>query len=159
MSDNGWIGKTTDRKERVFNSRAFFGVATLGAVKPSYSVALWRNDTAILALSNRGKRADIFWFTFFHELAHVLHHQGKSFHISCSEEDEADDGERNYLISAEDYKTFIEHYEYTVKSQIVAYSEKIGIAPSILVGRLQHDGYLEPHYCNDLRPLFEIKPV
>lgn len=246
MSDNGWIEKTTDRKERVFKCRAFFGVANLSSVKVSYNVAfrkhkalknisdygvyswlrkteieglridtqrfdrrklqslipdfraltlvepdvfypkmvelcaecgvalvlvnyipntsicgatLWRNDRAILALSNKGKRADIFWFTFFHELAHVLQHQGKSFHISYSEEDEADDGARNYLISAKDYKTFIENYPYTVKSHIVSYSEKIGIAPGILVGRLQHDGYLEPQYCNDLRPLFEIEPV
>lgn len=29
-------------------------------------------DKAILALSVRGKRADIFWFTFFHEIAHLI---------------------------------------------------------------------------------------
>jgi len=117
---------------------------------------LWRGNRAILALSNRGKRADIFWFTFFHELAHLLHHQGNGFHINYDEENEADDEARNYLISEKDYKTFTENHAYSVKSEIVSYSHTLGIAPSILVGRLQHDGYLEPHHYNDLRPLFEI---
>ena len=117
---------------------------------------MWRNNKAILALSNRGKRADIFWFTFFHELAHLLHHQGKEFHINYHEEHEADDEARNYLISEREYRTFIENHAYTVRTEIVSYSNTLGIAPSILVGRLQHDGYLEPHHYNDLRPLFEI---
>ncbi|MCK9524221.1 MAG: HigA family addiction module antitoxin [Proteobacteria bacterium] len=117
---------------------------------------MWRNNRAILALSNRGKRADIFWFTFFHELAHLLHHQGKEFHINYHEEHEADSEARNYMISEKEYRAFIENYAYTVKTEIVSYSNTLGIAPSILVGRLQHDGYLEPHLYNDLRPLFEI---
>ena len=37
----------------------------------------WRGDNPILALSVRGKRADIFWFTFFHELAHLINHYRK----------------------------------------------------------------------------------
>lgn len=117
---------------------------------------MWRNNKAILALSNRGKRADIFWFTFFHELAHILRHQGKEFHINYNEEDEADDEARNYLISEKDYSIFIEKYAYKVKSEIESYSDKLGIASSILVGRLQHDGLLDPQHYNDLRPLFEI---
>ncbi len=117
---------------------------------------MWRRDKAILALSNKGKRADIFWFTFFHELAHILLRQGQEFHISYNEEDEADYEAMNYLISKKDYEIFIGEYKYRFKSEILSYSNKLGIAPSILVGRLQHDGYLEPHHHNDLRPLFEL---
>jgi len=43
---------------------------------------IWRGNKAILALSVRGKRADIFWFTFFHELAHLINHLNKEFHIN-----------------------------------------------------------------------------
>ncbi len=44
------------------------------------SATIWRNNKAILALSVRGgKRADIFWFTFFHELAHLINHSKMSF--------------------------------------------------------------------------------
>lgn len=162
ISKLGWIDVTTDKKERVINSRRYYGVAFLGLIKNSYSVrfrqgkanytisnygvlawlikaekqgidikvemfnkiklknlipefrrltleepevfypkmkklcaecgialvlvhalsktyiqgaTIWKNGKAILALTVRGKKADIFWFTFFHELeigrAHV----------------------------------------------------------------------------------------
>lgn len=117
---------------------------------------IWRNNRAIIALSNRGKRADIFWFTFFHELAHLLQHKSKELHINYDEESEADTWARNYLIPEEAYKTFLEKYPHNSKNAIVSYAHAIGIAPSILVGRLQHDKFLQPHYHNDLRPLFEV---
>ena len=106
------------------------------------------------SLSVRGKRADIFWFTFFHELAHLVNHSGKEFHISY--EDEADVKASNYLISEEKYKRFIEEYNYKDKTEIVNYSREIGISPCILLGRLQHDKYLGFQCYNDLRPSFEI---
>ncbi len=120
---------------------------------------IWRNNKAIIALSVRGKRADVFWFTFFHELAHLINHSSNEFHISFdneSEEDEADYLASNYLISEEQYRNFIERYDYTDKIQIVNYSQEIGIAPCILLGRLQHDERIGYQYYNDLKPSFEI---
>jgi HTH-type transcriptional regulator/antitoxin HigA len=120
---------------------------------------LWRNNKAILALSVRGKRADIFWFTFFHEIAHLLNHSHREFHINYDkrcEEDEADKIAGNYLISAEQYKKFIENYNYEEKIQIINYSKEIGIASYILVGRLQHDKLIGYHHNNDLIPHFQI---
>ena len=36
----------------------------------------WLNDgKAVIQMSIRGKRSDIFWFTFFHEACHVLRHR------------------------------------------------------------------------------------
>jgi len=118
---------------------------------------LWRKDKAILALSVRGKRADIFWFTFFHELAHLINHKKKTSHISYeNEEDEADQIARNYLIPDELYKKFIEEYPYEDKKAIIDYAYKIGIAPCVLVGRLMHDKLVDYHYYSDLRPSFKI---
>ncbi|MDD2482013.1 MAG: HigA family addiction module antitoxin [Lutispora sp.] len=119
---------------------------------------IWRKDKAILALSVRGKRADIFWFTFFHELAHLIKHTKKISSISYDDdiEDEADKEASNYLIPDEQYKTFIEDYDYTNKSQIVDYAYTIGIAPCILVGRLLHDRLIDYKFYSDLRPSFEI---
>lgn len=246
MSDFNWVKQTKNRKERVINCRSFFGVAELGSIPTSYSVAfrkqsqtieisdlgvlawlrkaemegldielenfnkkqlktlipifremtmkepdifypemqrlcaacgvalvlipylprtdicgatIWRNNKATLALSVRGKRADIFWFTFFHELAHLINHSSKEFHISYdadSEEDEADKQASNYLVSEEHYKNFIENCNYKIKRDIIRYSEKIGIAPFILLGRLQHDKLIGYHYYRDLVPSFEI---
>ncbi len=118
---------------------------------------MWRKDKAILALSVRGKRADIFWFTFFHELAHLINHKKKEFHISYeNEEDEADQIARNYLIPDKLYKKFIEAYPYQDKEAIMNYAQKIGIAPCILVGRLMYDKLVDYQHYSDLRPSCEI---
>lgn len=246
MSEFGWVPETTNRVERVINSRRLFGVAELISVRHSYDVAfrkqkqikeisdfgvlawirkaeleglsnevrdfdrvklkkliptfreltmkspdefypemkkmcaecgvslvlvpylprtyicgatIWRNNKAILALSVMGKKADKFWFTFFHELAHIINHSVKEFHISYdkdTKEDEADDIASNYLISKEQYEKFIREYDYRNKAQIVNYSHEIGIAPFILLGRLQHDEYVGYQYYDDLKPSFEI---
>ncbi|MGV8146972.1 MAG: HigA family addiction module antitoxin [Alkaliphilus sp.] len=120
---------------------------------------IWRRNKAILALSVRGKRADIFWFAFFHELAHLINHSKKEFHISYendTQEDEADKIANNYLIPEELYNTFTNSFQYTDKASIIDYSHKIGIAPCILVGRLLHDKKIDYMNYSDMRPSFEI---
>lgn len=121
---------------------------------------IWKNDKAILALTVRGKKADIFWFTFFHELAHLIYHGKKEFHINCDgnkEEDEADLIARNYLISQEDYDTLINNYNYNSIRAIIEYAKKIEIHPCILIGRLLHDKLIKYNKStNDMRPAFKI---
>lgn len=124
-----------------------------------FGATIWRNNKAILALSVRGKRADIFWFTFFHELAHLINHSKKEFHINYENdksEDEADKIASDYLIPNKLYSNFISEYNYSNKSSIIKYSHEIGIAPCILVGRLLHDGLIDYRMYSDLRPSFEI---
>lgn len=123
---------------------------------------IWRNHKPILALSVRGKKADIFWFTFFHELAHLINHSNKELHInydSDSKEAEADKQASNYLIPEEEYKEFINNYNYKDRENIINYAKKIGIAPFILLGRLQHDKLLGYQHYRDLIPFFEIVDV
>ncbi|UNC93529.1 HigA family addiction module antitoxin [Candidatus Contubernalis alkaliaceticus] len=120
---------------------------------------VWRRNKVILALSVRGKRADIFWFTFFHELAHLINHSKKESRVSYEnhwKEDEADKKASDYLISNEQYERFKKEYDYTNKEQIIDYAHEIGIAPCILVGRLLHEGLLKYEFYSDLRPSFEI---
>lgn len=121
---------------------------------------IWKGDKAILALSVRGKKADIFWFTFFHEIAHLIEHSKKEFHISFEKddvEDEADNMARNYLITDELYNNFIERHDYFNTRIIESYARSIGIAPCILVGRLLHDKHIEYNKSYDmLRPSFKI---
>lgn len=120
---------------------------------------IWRKNKAILALSVRGKRADTFWFTFFHELAHIITHDKKVSIVSYDnddKEDEADQKARDYLISNEQYQHFIKMYDYRDKSQIIDYAHSIGIAPYILVGRMLHDNLIDYQSYSDLRPSFEI---
>ena len=124
-----------------------------------FGATIWRNNKAILALSVRGKRADIFWFTLFHELAHLINHSKKEFHINYetdATEDEADKIASNYLIPDKLYNKFISEYDYSNKNSIISYSFEIGIAPCILVGRLLHDKLIDFKMYSDLRPSFEI---
>ncbi|CEO89844.1 HigA family addiction module antitoxin [Syntrophaceticus schinkii] len=119
----------------------------------------WRRDNPILALSVRGKRADIFWFTFFHELAHLINHYRKISCVSYEDngyEDEADEKAGGYLIPDGQYRKFIREFDYKDKSVIRKYAYSIGIAPCILVGRLLHDNLIDYANYSDLRPPFEI---
>lgn len=120
---------------------------------------IWKDQKVIIALSTRGNKADIFWFTFFHEVAHLLNHSRKEVHIhfeSREEESQANEIAANYLISKKDYDHFIMHYDYTDQKSIIKYAEKIGIAPFVLVGRLHHDHFIDFSMFHDLIPSYKI---
>lgn len=122
---------------------------------------IWRNNKVIIALSVMDKKADRFWFTFFHEIAHLILHSCKDFHISYNNdevEDEADSLARDYLISKEQYGEFVKKHDYRNKEEIINYSHKIGVAPYILLGRLQYDKLLNYSCFNDMIPSFESIP-
>ncbi len=105
-------------------------------------------DKAMIALSFRHRRNDIFWFTLFHEMCHVLRHSKKRTFI-----DAKDTG------IAEDLETEADSYAAKVlippsavarlplvgtPNDVKAFAAELGIAPGIIVGRMQHDGYI-PH--------------
>ena len=120
---------------------------------------IWRNKKVILALSLRGKRADVFWFTFFHEIAHLLNHSKKEFHISYDrdrDEIEADILASNYLIPENAYRTFINNHPSFRREDIEKYALEIGVAPFILIGRLQHDRLINYNDYNDMIPTLDI---
>ncbi|MDD2628846.1 MAG: HigA family addiction module antitoxin [Limnochordia bacterium] len=115
---------------------------------------IWRNNKAILALSVRGKRSDIFWFTLFHELAHLINHSKKVSAVSF--EEDADQIACDYLIPEASYHEFVQKYDYTDKKKIKEYAHAIGIAPCILVGRLLHDKLIDYSSYSDMRPPFSV---
>ncbi|SHF12159.1 HTH-type transcriptional regulator / antitoxin HigA [Tissierella praeacuta DSM 18095] len=120
-----------------------------------------KSDRAIVQLSVRGARADIFWFTFFHEIAHIILHDRKEFHLQESKsgvciEDEADNQAGNWLIPPEEYGKFVSTASYSHRENILLFAEQIDIHPCIVVGRLLHDKKIEYHQYNDLRPSFVI---
>ncbi len=42
------------------------------------------------------------------------------------------------------------------KPAVREFADTIGIHPSVVVGRLQHDGLIEPSWMNDLRESFQL---
>lgn len=109
---------------------------------------------AVILLSLRYKSDDHLWFSFFHEAGHILLHGKKDVFIednhSSDKEDEANRFASDFLIPANKLKTFISTTRIS-KDAICTLAEELGIAPGIIAGRLQHDGFLPPSHCNDLK--------
>ena len=102
----------------------------------------------ILCLTIRGKRADRFWFTLFHEIAHILNGDFKTRFVdfdSIQGESEiiADNFARDTLIDSESYKNFIHSDKFLSWFGIKRFAEKVNVQPFIVLGRLQNDGLLE----------------
>lgn len=126
----------------------------------AHGATKWLTSNKVLVqLSIRRKFADIFWFSFFHELGHVILHGKKKTYIADKDfydefEAEADEFAANILVPKKDYINFIKMGDYSRQS-IVEFAKKIEIHPCIVVGKLQHDrriGYekhieLKPKFC------------
>lgn len=123
-------------------------------------VMRWLSPTkALIQLSLRYKSDDHFWFTFFHEARHVLQERKREMFLegitdydpnSLNEQD-ADQFSASFLIPEAALKRFKATYLRLPKSAIVQFANEIGVAPGIVVGRLQHDNALDHSHCNDLK--------
>ena len=130
-----------------------------GAVK-------WINkDKVLLALNNRRLNADTFWFSLFHEIKHVLQQRIKSTFISGNApdfntetdlEDEADLFSMDKLIPREEYRQFLE-LNSLAQRNIESFSNRIGIHPGVVVGRLQYDGHIPYTHFTHMRIKYLIK--
>ncbi|NCB42091.1 MAG: addiction module antidote protein, HigA family [Clostridia bacterium] len=126
------------------------------------------SDKVLIALNDRNKYADYFWFALFHELGHVLQKRKKLLIISDASEQEHEKSElmdrleneanqyaRNTLIDDQAYKTFTDKIAISTAA-ILKFSEENGIHPGIVVGRLQRDGLLAFNQNNDLKVKYEM---
>lgn len=110
----------------------------------------------VLGLTVRGRDADRFWFSLFHELFHII-----AGHINLprptteDEESRADAFARDTLIDPEDYNKLMS-LPYTEKDTIISFSHEIGIAPGIVLGRLQKDGLIPFNRYHDLKEQYQI---
>lgn len=105
-------------------------------------------ERLILCLTIRGKRADRFWFTLFHEIAHILNGDYKTRFVDFDSvqgkaEQLADQYASDILIAPEKYRQFILSRDCTSWERITAFAEAVGVKPFIVLGRLQNDEYLD----------------
>ena len=118
----------------------------------------WLTATkALIQLSLRYKTDDHLWFTFFHEAGHILRHGKRQVFLEVDQkekkvaEDEADTFATNILIDPTRWLRFVKQDSYRSKAAIQEFAREIGIAPGIVVGRLQHEKHLPFDHCNDLK--------
>lgn len=107
--------------------------------------AYWLNsEKAVIQLSLRYKTDDHLWFTFFHEAGHILQNQKREIFLEYNGWDGEDDEKKankyasEALIPQSLYKDFIKRRTFNSRT-IEEFARNLGIAPGIVVGRLQHD--------------------
>lgn len=110
----------------------------------------------VVGLTARGKDADKFWFSLFHEIAHiVLGHIGQPDGTCEEDEKEADAWSSDTLIPSELFKKFMSDVDIS-QTKVCAFAKVIGIAPGIVVGRLQNEGCIEYSMMNGLKEHYTI---
>lgn len=121
-----------------------------------HGASFYNNRKIVMGLTLRGKDADKFWFSLFHEMGHIiLGHLNSEFGINEEAERKADDFARDNLISPGDFNTFVRKKMFS-KESILEFAKSIGIDPGIVVGRLQKEGYIEFSWHNDLKTKYEL---
>lgn len=115
-------------------------------------------DKVLIQLSLRHKTDDHFWFSFFHEAGHVFLHGKKQIFIDeannteTPEEKQANDFAQRTLIPIRQWDSFVADGKGRFsEATVVGFAERIGIAPGIVVGQLQHAGLLPYSHLNGLK--------
>ena len=117
---------------------------------------------ALLQLGDRYKRADMFWFTFFHEAGHILKHGKKDVFLELErgrdeteKEQEADRFAADLVISPAIYRQIVQDTPYS-RAKVESWSERLGISPCLIVGRLRHEKRLPQTHLTDLLPAIDL---
>jgi HTH-type transcriptional regulator/antitoxin HigA len=116
-------------------------------------------NKAMIILNLRGRKDDIFWFTFFHEAAHILEGNKEALIVDVignkgrktASEQNADRFAAELLIPPK-YQS--ELGILRSRADVCSFASRLGIAPGIVVGRLQHDRIIRNSWFNDLKKTF-----
>ncbi len=112
----------------------------------------WIGDSPLIQLSARYKQNDIFWFTFFHEIAHILMH-GKKYvaledvdyeELDESKEKEADEFAVKWTFSKEEEEEVLKKPVIT-EEDVEFFAKKFNTHPACIIGRFHHKKLIE-HY-------------
>lgn len=131
----------------------FRGAPVQGFIKPT------EKGTVILCLTIRGKKADRFWFTLFHEIGHLvngdLNTRFVDFNSVQSEtEAKADIFARDTLIDPDLFRAFVASGEYHTLKDIKRFSQTVGVPYWVTIGRLHNDEWLDWSYLSNEIPSY-----
>jgi len=129
---------------------------------------IWVGGNPVVALTLRHDRLDSFWFTLMHEVAHLIlgHEGGRLDDLEGGpggdpEEIEADELASGWLVPGESLTGFVERVRpYFSRHAIWSFAHSIGRHPAVVLGRLQHDGYVpQAHLRSSIpRVRFTLEP-
>ncbi len=109
----------------------------------------WLNNTPLIQLTAHYKNNDSFWFTFFHELGHIILH-GKKYisleNIKFAGADLKKEAEANQFAMEQ---TFTKKQELEIlksknfsEKDIINYAEKFNTHPAMIISRLQNKKHI-----------------
>ncbi len=119
----------------------FTGAPVQGFIKNS------TNGTLILCMTLRQKFADIFWFTLFHEIAHILNGDTKRAFMDLNSmsgdaEAKADKLASELLIDKDEYEKFIDTGAYKHQNEIEQFANSQNVRDYVVLGRLMKEGLI-----------------
>lgn len=117
----------------------------------------------IIQLSGRFKTNDHFWFTFFHESAHIILHGKKDIfleNVSGTETDQEKEEEANafaakILLNESELKQIVGAAPLT-EEMILAFASKFRTPAGVIIGRLQHLKLIPFHIGNGFRQKIDL---
>ncbi|MFI3236667.1 MAG: HigA family addiction module antitoxin [Lachnospiraceae bacterium] len=118
-------------------------------------IKMTENDNMILCMTLRRKYADIFWFTLFHEMAHIIYKDTKNKFIdfetrSNEMEERADRFAKNTLLNPTEYKRFVAQGDFALEA-IEKFADECSVRPFIVIGRLMKEGEISWNSYNNER--------
>lgn len=130
--------------------------------------AFWLNSKMpVVAISLRMDRADNFWFTLMHELAHLVESSKSNVSYIDNDitgepenkiEEKANRTARDMLIPKESFKDFVKQNKpYFSRKIVISFANELGIDPAIVVGRLQYEKLIP--YTNLRNLITKVRPV
>jgi Zn-dependent peptidase ImmA (M78 family) len=114
---------------------------------------------AMVILSFRYLSDDHFWFTFFHEIAHLLLHSSELTFIDGEEEllnkmeKEANEFSERVLIPVNRRDELMDLNPR--RENIIRFAYSVGVSPGIVVGQLQPHHIIKPSQMNYLKRRFK----
>ena len=122
-----------------------------------HGASFYDGKRIVLGLTVRGRDADRFWFSLFHEIGHILlGHIGYPDGPSDTGEKDADAFAAEILIPRNEYIAYKEKQRIS-KESIESFAQAINVDAGIVVGRLQNDGLIGYHQYGTLKKQYAIQ--
>ncbi len=123
----------------------------------------WFHHKPIIQLSDRYRTNDHFWFTFFHEAAHLILHGKKDIflenvqgtEVDQEKEEEANAFAAKILLTENELQQIIDVAPLTEEA-IYAFAEKFRTPAGVIIGRLQHMKRIPFSFGNGCRQKMEL---
>lgn len=130
--------------EKIFKECGiYFRVSKTTKGAPVQGFIKKQNNKVILIMTIRRAFADIFWFTLFHEIGHLINGDCETQLIDYEftdslKEKAADNYAKNVLINEKEFTEFLDNKNYT-EATINKLAKSNNVLPCIVIGRLEKE--------------------